>query len=698
MIEIRFHGRGGQGARTAAIILASAFLKEGKYSLALPEFRSERRSAPIAVSLRVDEKPIILRSKIDAPDYLMVLDPSLLRFKQAGVMEGFKAERGLVIVSAVKDPRHLKLLHGCKVGLADVDAISRKYSLGPAALPATGTAILGVFAKVTKLLSLESVIEAIKESGELNPKQKEKSILAVKDAFNEAQIIEIEPSEQLNGEGNNHSAQPFRGWEGLPASVIALGDTRNNLTGSWRKIRPFYDSDMKISPCANACPLSNEIPQWLALIKQGKIRQAWEKLIEKNPLPASVGRICQAFCEISCNRKEFDEPLSIRSLEAFLGDQALSNGWRPELKERIKAKSPVVAIVGSGPAGLSCAFQLARKGYNVRIFERFPALGGLLRFGIPRHRLSKDTVESEIQNNILSLGMEAHVNYKIGEVELEFIGNNFDAVFVAAGLWDGRKIAVPGADNPNIISALDFLSSVNLGKGINIGDKVLVIGAGNTGIDAARVAKKFGADALVIELQKEKDVPSFEREGLEIHYETKLLRIESSGGKMKVFCQKGGEELVVRNIDMVITAIGQDPEFSPAEEGNLFIGGDLKTRAGNAASAIGSGRTAAEAIDRYLKTGQKIVPDKKQFKVVEFKDLNLAYFQHKKRSKSHRAESARCFSCGHCDLCGNCWKFCPHMSVFEKGGKMAINYDYCKGCGVCAQECPRAVISQELEV
>src|SRR3989344_3287128 len=192
MLEIRFHGRGGQGALIAARILATAFWKEKKYALVLPEFGSERRGAPTAVGLRVDEKPVVLRSKIYTPDYLIILDPCLL-LKQAGILDGLK-QGGFIIISAAKESQYLKMLHGFKVGIADVDAIARKYGLGHETFPATGTAILGVLVKITNLLSMGSVLDAIKEFDDL-PK-KENNALAVQDAFNEAQMIAVEGPEQ----------------------------------------------------------------------------------------------------------------------------------------------------------------------------------------------------------------------------------------------------------------------------------------------------------------------------------------------------------------------------------------------------------------------------------------------------------------------------------------------------------------------
>lgn len=701
MIEIRFHGRGGQGALTAARILASAFWKEKKYALVLPEFKSERRSAPIAVSVRVSQEPIILRSKINEPDYLVILDPSLLQLKEVKVLDGFKKNQGMIIISAAKEFRNLKDLHGCKVGIADMNLIARKYRLGHMALPATGAGILGALAKITNLITLESILGAMEESEEL-PK-KDQNILAAKDAFHEAKILEIAGQEPVVGEKKNSAPKfVFTSWKQLPESVVSLGDTRNNLTGAWRKIRPYYEE--KISPCKNACPLENEIPSWMLLLKQGKTREAWEKLIEKNPLPAVTGRVCPAFCERDCNRKEFDESISIRELEKFLGDQALKNDWHLPVPDN-KEKHLSVAVVGSGPAGLSCTYQLARRGYRVNIFEQLPVLGGMMMVGIPDFRLPKDILGREI-DNIVNLGMGVHKGVAINKKFLRYLEYAYDAVFLATGLQKSRKLNIPGEENnPNVLYGLDFLKDVNLGKKIILGQRVAVIGGGNTALDVARTAKRLGSEVSIFYRRSKAEMPAIaseikeaETEGIKIQelvmplrifwklvafQETKLGEPDETGRKK--FVPVEGSNFL-EEFDKLIIAAGEEKDASfDGDPKKVFVVED----AGTIAQAIKLGRLAAESIYGHAE---------KQLKVVSFKDINTAYFEQKKRSLSIIKEAERCFSCGICDLCGNCWKFCPHMSVLEEKGELMINYDYCKGCGICFQECPKSVISQELEV
>ncbi len=726
MVEIRFHGRGGQGALTAARILASAFWKEKKYALVLPEFKSERRSAPIIVATRDDEEPIILRSKIYEPDYLIILDASLLRLKKAGILAGFKKEQGLIVINATKESKYLDKLSGYKLGIADVDSISNKYGLGPSALPATGTAILGAFAKATGLVNLESILEAAKESDEL-PK-KEKNLEAIKEAFELAQIIELPASEIIAGEEASRPEIAFKSWRELPQSVISLGDTTKNLTGTWRKIRPYYEN--KVAPCANACLAGNNIPDWVGLIAQKKYREAYEVLAKTNPFPSLTGRICPHPCETECNRKHFGEALAINSLEEFVGDWGLKNV--PEIFPEITKKEKV-AIIGSGPAGLSSAYYLRKMGYQLTIFEALPVIGGLMAYGIPEFRLPKKILKAELEKKILVSGVEVKTTSRVSKTAFQIILNCFDVVFAAVGASKTKEIHLAGQEAFGVIDGLNFLRNVNLGVNMNLSSKVLVVGGGNTAIDAARTAKKMNAEVEILYRRTQKEMPALPEEierarseGITIRELIIPVEVMSVGGRFdSLECQEAslaeadesgrGKPVPIEGsnfrieADTLILATGEevDSSFLPEDwklQKKIFVGGDANPSAGSrqvgtVAAAIKSGREAADVMSRYLLIGEReSVQAESQLKIVKFEDLNTAYFRPQKRRITPVQEAKRCFSCGVCDLCGNCWKFCPHMSIFEKDGELKINYDYCKGCLVCAQECPRGAISKELEV
>ncbi|MBI2628267.1 MAG: FAD-dependent oxidoreductase [Candidatus Niyogibacteria bacterium] len=505
-------------------------------------------------------------------------------------------------------------------------------------------------------------------------------------------------------------------------------NTLSRKTGSWRdhelKQKPRYQWESEtVSPCKIACPLENDIPYWISLLKEGKIQQAWEKLMKKNPFPAVTGRVCAAFCEESCNRKEFDESISIRDLEKFLGDEALARGWHPQ-KSAGKPKEFSVAIVGSGPAGLSCAYQLARKRFKVVVFEQLSVLGGQLQFGIPEFRLPKDILEKEI-NNLVRLGIEVKKDITVDLKLFEIIKDCYDAFFFAVGLQKSKKLDIEGENNPDVFYGFDFLKDVNLGKKISLGKKVIVIGGGNIAIDAARTAEKSGSEVVIFYRRTIAEMPAIKEdvvlaqaEGIKIKELLSPIRISNKFGRNFIECQRNrlgepdefgrkkplpiGGLNFLEPFDNLIIAIGEEAEddfFVKLKDGNkVFLGGDFKTKAGTVAAAIGSGREAAEAIDKIFSRKSPI--ETKNSPIVKLSDLNLAYFKHQERKSLPWAEAKRCFSCGVCRECENCFNFCPDMSVKKTNDPKkpyAVDYDYCKGCGICAKECPRGVIVMEEE-
>ncbi len=253
----------------------------------------------------------------------------------------------------------------------------------------------------------------------------------------------------------------------------------------------------KLPPCKFECPSSEDIRGYLTNIALAEfykkpletaIDESWEILTDKNPLPGVHGRICPHPCESGCNRKEKDDgPLAINNMERFIGDHGIKRGLKfKKLTEEKKGKS--IAVVGSGPSGLSCAYQLARRGYDVTIFEGFAEPGGMLRYGIPSYRLPRDVLDSEIKN-ILDLGIELKCNVKIGvDVAFDKIRVDYDAVYMAIGAHKGSELGVPGEDAGNVFTAASYLNRVNSGAKVDIGSKVVVVGGGDSAIDAARTS------------------------------------------------------------------------------------------------------------------------------------------------------------------------------------------------------------------
>jgi formate dehydrogenase beta subunit len=509
-----------------------------------------------------------------------------------------------------------------------------------------------------------------------------------------------------------------------PFTSITYRSTLNNKTGNWRTQKPVFKN--RLSPCKFACPAKNNIAESLNLLRQSEFRRAWEVLLETNPLPFVCGQVCPHPCEDRCNRSQFDEALSIRALERFLGQEALRKDWCPP--RRVNSSKAKVAIIGSGPAGLSCAYHLARQGYPATIFEALPEIGGLLRTGIPGYRLPKHDVKKEITNNILSpFQIEVRTSTPVNEEMFQEIKKEFQAIFVAVGAHRSKRLDIPGEAVKGVLTGLDFLEMVNFGQDPGIGKRVAIMGGGNTAIDAALCAHDKGAEVLLIYRRTREDMPAFEeevreaeRKGIEFYFLTRPSRILSENGHVKrIECQKGevegkddegrskvyfseeGSQMAIE-VNNVVTAIGEEPSdlsFVGQESDGVFIGGDARALVGMVSAAIGSGREAAGKIHAYLTNQPITTEDMSESNVVQFGELNLDYFEHKARQpqlpspQSAKEEAERCFSCGTCNMCGNCWLFCPDMAVKNKETGYEIDCDYCKGCMICVEECPTKAMS-----
>jgi len=568
----------------------------------------------------------------------------------------------------------------------------------------------------------------------------------------------------------------------LPPMSLSFEGTLATKTGTWRYLTPAYLN--KLAPCNEACPAGEDVEAALVLSGQEDYLGAWEKITQENPLPRVCGRVCFHPCEGSCNRKEYDEPTAINALERFVGDTAYRAGKR--FSPPAEKKKERVAVIGSGPAGLSCAYHLASMGYGVTLFEALPKLGGMLRYGIPAYRLPKDVLDQEI-DQILALGVESKTNCQVGkDVPWEEM-KKFDALFVAAGAWKSLPLRVPGEDSQGVMSGVNFLQKVNSGEKVDLGERVAVIGGGNTAMDAARSALRLGAKALVIYRRTKEEMPAWqeeiseaEEEKIEFIFLSSPLKILTEHGKVRgIECLKNilgppgkdgrREPRPIENsnftipVDSVISAIGEAPDLSffpqelqkskaaiPIDETGatglekVFAGGDAVAQPRTVSFAIGSGKKAAMAIDatlrgkntaeaiRMARWGDKGSLSMARYRsgggdgiaqeVVKFSELNTAYFPRQERKPKARLpleerakgfseitggltkasalfEAKRCFNCGVCNLCDNCFFFCPDLAVSARPDKQGyeINYDYCKGCCICVEECPRGAISIEVK-
>ncbi len=529
------------------------------------------------------------------------------------------------------------------------------------------------------------------------------------------------------------------------AITLDVGTSLANHTGSWRTSRPVYLS--RIPPCNHQCPAGENIQAWLFHAESGDYQQAWRALVEDNPFPAVMGRVCYHTCEGACNRGKLDAPVGINSVERFLGDQAIEQGW--QLAPAAAASGKKVLVVGAGPSGLAAAYHLARMGHRVTVHEAGPLPGGMMRFGIPQYRLPRQVLDAEVQR-IVDLGVNIEYNTKVANVLESKAQGGFDAVFLAVGAHIAKRAFIPAGDSARMLDAVAVLRSMEGEDKPMLGRRVVVYGGGNTAIDVARTARRLGAtEAIIVYRRTREKMPAHDFEVEEALQEGVLIKwlstIKQAGEssitveKMtlddKGFPQPTGE-FETLEADSVVLALGQDVDLSliegvpglAVEEGvvrvdanmmtghaGIFAGGDMVPAERNVTVAIGHGKKAARNIDAWLR-GSVYAPAAKS-ELADFEMLNPWYYSDAPKTvrpmldiirrqstfeevqggldeSNALFEARRCLSCGNCFECDNCYGVCPDNAVIKHGpGKgFAFNYDYCKGCGVCVSECPCGAI------
>jgi NADPH-dependent glutamate synthase beta subunit-like oxidoreductase len=524
-------------------------------------------------------------------------------------------------------------------------------------------------------------------------------------------------------------------------------------TGSIRKSKPEYVDFFP--PCNNACPAGENIQAWLSLAQEGKIEDAWRKLTEQNPMAAIHGRVCYHPCENSCNRKDLDSSVSIHAVERFLGDEALKNNWQFYPPKTLTGKK--IMIVGAGPSGLSAAYHLRKLGHEVTIFEAGPVAGGMMNFGIPAYRMPRNILQAEIKR-IENFGVKIVLNYKVQDILKEKENGGFDAVFVAIGAHLAKKVNIPAQEASKILDAVSFLKEAdeNSENKPLLGRRVAIYGGGNTAMDAARTAKRLGADeAMIIYRRDREHMPAHEfeadealSEGVKIHWLSTIKNMETSSitvEKMQVVNGKAVPtgEYETLEADSLILALGQeaDTDFLKHIEGitfkedgttvevnpsmmtgypGIFAGGDMVPSERTVTIATGHGKKAARNIDAWLRNTTYEKPANNPLVTIEklqiwFKtDAEKKAQQHLEIEKAVETfdeivagytteeavyEAQRCLSCGNCFECDSCYGACPEGAISKngKGEGYTINYDLCTGCGVCAEQCPCHALDMVLE-
>jgi NADPH-dependent glutamate synthase beta subunit-like oxidoreductase/Pyruvate/2-oxoacid:ferredoxin oxidoreductase delta subunit len=520
-------------------------------------------------------------------------------------------------------------------------------------------------------------------------------------------------------------------------------------------LRPRFAE--KTPPCIFHCPIGIDIRGWITIIAQAEsydrtseqaLSLAWQKITDFNPFPAVCGRVCPFPCESACSRKDKDGAVAINALERFVGDFGIANALKlNKLSEEKHTEK--IAIIGSGPAGLSCAYQLARRGYPVTVFEAFSQPGGMLRYGIPKYRLPREILDVEIQR-IVDLGAELKCRFVVGkDISLEQLRQDYQAIFVGIGAHKGLRLGVPGEDAGNVLTGAEFLNRANSGEAIRVGGKVVVIGGGDTAVDAARICRRLGANVTILYRRTKDEMPAIAREidgaleeGVAIEFlaaPVEVLRDNGNARGLKCMRMELGEpdasgrpkpkpiagsEFEIE-ASTIIAAISQEPDFDRIAElrenpnwlktdewgttgkTGIYAGGDDLELA-LVATAINQGRLAAQAIDAHLQgkepakaevhpEAKKVIADwymeadrhERPRLPVEQRDLN-AEIESGLEEGQVTEEAQRCMACGTCTDCEACWTYCSSNCFVRlpKGEHYSIKLDLCNGCKKCAEGCP----------
>lgn len=735
MFEIAGHARGGQGMVTAFEILAKIFSHSGEFEVqAFPSFGVERTGAPIQAFLRISKNPILNRSNIYTPDLIVVFDESLIG--QVPVFDGLRQD-GIILLNTEKEPVSFED-KSSSAYTVPATMISLDKGLGSKSLPIINSAMIGALIKI-----LGGDIEMAKKiiSAEVPAKAAENAA-AAEIAFHSINkhISSTTPVPRSNNNGVAVKAD-------VPLVPLWHKPMSQNKTGNWKLFTPSYVK--REPPCTNNCPAGTDVREFVKLTAEKKFEEAYDIIYRHNPFPSVCGRVCPHFCQQNCNRIALDGELNIGAIERFLGDKAARRKVTPS--EIIFSEK--VAVIGSGPAGLTVALRLRQLGYDVTVFEAMSKPGGMMRKGIPEFRLPEKDLDQEIKK-IEAQGVKIVLNRKISVNE---ISGEYSAVVAAAGSHIGTKLNIENENNA--FDGIDFLNEIKMNKNktlIKKGDRVVVIGGGNTAIDVARTVLRLGGKPVIYYRRTKAEMPAISHEveeatgeGVKIKFLSAPVRIEEnkshlcitmtkmelkgvdSKGRKQPLPVRGSEQEIMA--EKVIRATGQS--FDASVFGDLddiypkqgivgfsngipvFCSGDMAW-GGTVTEAIGSGNEAAKEIHAFLR--KKIYErQKKNANVVSSREINFAHYlpqpgnknSLRKIEKLHDdfsevvsglsnakivEEAKRCLHCGDCFSCGNCFNYCPDAAIsIDEENRLRIDYDYCKGCGICFRECPCSAIKFE---
>jgi len=615
----------------AAKLLADAISKAGLHVQAFSAYGAQRRGGRVESFVRFSERPVLVHSKMYEADYVVVMDDAFVR--EPETVFGIK-KQGTLLINSRKDPEDFSYLGNFRIAVVDADSIATQNGvLLPNGMPVVNTTVLGAFLALLPQIDLECLLEAIRE----------KRI----------------PATEKNVQGAREAYQ----------QILTRRDTSTppvSETGSPRLERiPEYTD--RTPPCQVQCPAGHTIYRTLALVKEGRLEEALANIREENPFPTITGRVCFHPCEAHCNAGESGRAVSIQAVERAISDHAdPDRATDPVPRERTGKR---VAVIGSGPSGLTCAYFLNMLGHNVTLFEALPIAGGIPRVGIPSYRLPSRVVDREIQR-IVDQGVTLKTHIRIGK-DLSFatLFQTHDACFVGVGAHGSHKLRVPGEEGGAVVAGLEFLKRCALGLDIELGRKVAVIGGGNTALDAARSAKRLGAEEVTVVYRRSiREMPAFheeveraKEEGIRILFQSMPVRIHRQNGRLhKMECIKtrleapgpdgrprpvplDGSQFFIE-VDNVIAAIGEKIDISFLPKGlvmngpliqvdalgrtsmtGLFAGGDATNARWNVTEAIASGKRAAIGIDLFLKNASANNTDA-PWKSIPARDISMGRY------------------------------------------------------------------------
>jgi formate dehydrogenase (NADP+) beta subunit len=517
--------------------------------------------------------------------------------------------------------------------------------------------------------------------------------------------------------------------------------THHEGTGALRSRQPVYVDFMP--PCNSACPAGENIQAWMAHAQAGNYFEAFQTIMEDNPFPGIMGRVCVKPCETGCNRNHIDDTVNIHAVERYIGDEAIKQNW--QVRQKAPATGKRVLVVGAGPSGLSAAYHLAKQGHTVEIHEASGHAGGLLWAGIPEYRLPKEILEAEIAR-VVSMGVTIKLNTKVFDLAGVKADGKFDAVYLGIGAQLIQEEAFSRDNSVYIKDAFGFFNEIKSNTSPYLNKKVVVYGGGKLAMYLSRIIKRFGSEAAVYFPGDKKMMPAYDyetddaiAEGVDVQLYRSISKIENKKITLEVVkVEKGkaigtgefetvdADVLIIANRQEVaseflktISGVGLNADGTIVIDGQrmtgaagIFAGGDMLPGENRSATiAIGHGKKAARTINSFLENQQFVKGDKHP--TAGFRKLHMWYktdAPQKAQEKlapeiavknfdeinaglseaEARFEAQRCLSCGNCFECDGCFGACPENAIIKlgKGNRYKFNMDACTGCAVCYEQCP----------